>query len=294
MMGIYRKDTAGVDDIKLMKRSIASVIRIRTIISLTLLKKAHALKVYTVSDIHVDHKENLRKITDISQIDYQKDILIVAGDISSRLDRVRHVFSLFKERFREVLFVPGNHDLWVRDKSADDSIEKFDRIMEMAAQMGVLTQPAHFGSLSVIPFLGWYDYSFGSPSEKLSGLWMDHKACAWPDGFDERRVTDFFIEKNQDHLKIKNRFIITFSHFLPRIDIMPSIIPKEHQKLYPVLGSARLEAQIREINSDIHVFGHSHVNLKKEMDGTVYINNAFGYPYEKLVTGKKLLFIHEM
>ena len=98
------------------------------------------MKVYTVSDIHVDHKENLRKITAISTIDYQNDILIVAGDISSRLDRVKQVFSLFKERFREVLFVPGNHDLWVRDKSADNSIEKFNLTMETAAGMGVLTQ----------------------------------------------------------------------------------------------------------------------------------------------------------
>ena len=252
------------------------------------------LKVYTASDIHVDHKENLKKINDISATDYQNDILILAGDISYRIDRVQQVFALFKERFREVLFVPGNHDLWVRDKSSDNSIEKFYHLMETAAQMGVLTQPAHFGSLSIIPLLGWYDYSFGPPSEKLCDLWVDHKACVWPGGLDEAGVTDFFLEKNQAHLKIKNKFIITFSHFLPRVDIMPSIIPKDNYKLHPVLGSAKIEAQIRELKPDIHVFGHSHVNLKKEVEGTVYINNAFGYPYEKLVTGKKLLFIHEI
>lgn len=252
------------------------------------------VKIYAVSDIHVDHKENFRKVSAISQKEYQDDILILAGDISSRLDMVRQVFELLKERFREVLFVPGNHDLWVRQESARDSMEKFHQIMGLAEEKGILIQPAHFGSLSIIPLLGWYDYSFGDPSEKLDDLWVDHKACRWPEGFDEAAITDFFTAKNQEHLKIKNRFIITFSHFLPRIDIMPSIIPQEYRKLYPVLGTLTLEEQIRELQPNIHLFGHSHVNLKKEQDGVVYINNAFGYPYEKLVTGKKVLLIHEI
>lgn len=252
------------------------------------------MKVYTVSDIHVDHRDNLKKISDISQTTYQNDILILAGDISYKIEMISHIFELFKERFREVLYVPGNHDLWVRDDTARDSIDKFNQIIALAGDKGVLMHPAHFGSLSIIPLLGWYDYSFGEPSEKLDDMWVDHKACIWPEGFDEASITEFFVAKNQEHLKIKNKFIISFSHFLPRIDIMPSIIPQDNRKLYPVLGSVKIEEQIRELKSDIHVFGHSHVNLKKEQDKTIYINNAFGYPYEKLVTGKKLMLIHEI
>lgn len=252
------------------------------------------MRVYAVSDIHVDHKENFKKIAAISQTDYKNDILILGGDISSKFEMVKQVFEIFKERFREVLFVTGNHDLWVRDNSAKDSMDKFNKIMNLAEEKGVLVQPAHFGSLSIIPLLGWYDYSFGKPSVLLDDVWVDHKACVWPEGFNEEVITEFFIEKNQEHLKIKNKFIISFSHFLPRVDIMPSIIPQDNRSIYPVLGTVKLEEQIRELQSDIHIFGHSHVNLRKEQDKIIYINNAFGYPYEKLVTGKKLLLIHEI
>ena len=74
---------------------------------------------------------------------------------------------------------------------------------------------------------------------------------------------------------------------------MPAFIPKAQRVLYPVLGSVQLEGQLRRLNPDIHVYGHSHVNRQVETDGVSYINNAFGYPRETWTTSKQLLCIHE-
>jgi hypothetical protein len=43
----------------------------------------------------------------------------------------------------------------------------------------------------------------------------------------------------------------------------------------------------------MHVYGHSHINRRVEIDGVSYINNAFGYPSETAITSKRLLCIHE-
>ena len=52
-----------------------------------------------------------------------------------------------------------------------------------------------------------------------------------------------------------NRIVITFSHFLPRIDLMPSFI--SHKHMFPVLRTALLDKQIRKLLSTLHVYGHS-------------------------------------
>ena len=87
--------------------------------------------------------------------------------------------------------------------------------------------------------------------------------------------------------------VITYSHFLPRIDLMPEFIPSSQRILYPVLGSVQLERQLRKLNPEIHVYGHTHVNRQVKIDGVLYINNAFGYPNETRITSKQLICIHE-
>ena len=74
---------------------------------------------------------------------------------------------------------------------------------------------------------------------------------------------------------------------------MPGFIPRSQKLLYPILGSAQLEQQLRRLDPQIHVYGHSHVNRHVNIDGVSYINNAFGYPSETWTTAKRLMCIHE-
>jgi hypothetical protein len=155
-------------------------------------------------------------------------------------------------------------------------------------------QPFRTKGVSIIPLLGWYDYSFGEPGTELRAMWMDYRACRWPDGFTEQDVTAHFAAFNEKQVSIPGDKVITYSHFLPRIDVMPSYIPSEHRYLYPVLGATRLDRQLRGLNATLHVYGHSHVNRRVKIDGVTYINNAFGYPSETWIASKGLLSIHEL
>ena len=144
-----------------------------------------------------------------------------------------------------------------------------------------------------MPLLGWYDYSFGQPSEYLREVWVDYRACAWPKDLPEERIAAHFAQLNPLPAPRATDTVITFSHFLPRIDVMPHYIPEDKRMLYPVLGSSLLEAQLRTLGSQLHVYGHSHVNRRVTLGGVTYINNAFGYPQETRITAKQLLCIHE-
>ena len=253
------------------------------------------VRVFAISDIHVDYQENREWLSGLSSVDYLEDILILAGDLTDDLQLLEQCFHELSTKFLKALFVPGNHELWVaRGKtSALTSIEKYQLVCKVAEANGISMEPFELDSLSIVPLLGWYDFSFGTPCEKLLGGWMDFHACVWPDHLQAPDITRYFLEKNRAYLQTTNRTLISFSHFLPRIDLMPFYIPQSYRYLYPALGSVLLEEQVRILKPGIHVYGHSHVNRYVDVDGIQYINNAFGCPFENKIAVKELLCIYQ-
>ena len=69
---------------------------------------------------------------------------------------------------------------------------------------------------------------------------------------------------------------------------MPSRISEHRRRVYPVLGSAALDAQAKGSNSKIHIYGHSHVNQSVVIDDIHYNNYAYAHPKENLIARKRL------
>jgi predicted phosphodiesterase len=253
------------------------------------------MRVFALSDIHTDHENNRRWVASLSHSDYREDVLILAGDVSDSLSQLGWTLQAFAERFAHVLYVPGNHDLWVRrTRELSTSLEKFQRVCDVVTQSGGSLHTFRHEALTVVPLLGWYDYSFGEPGAELRQAWMDYHACRWPPGWAEAQITRHFVNLNALRPVPASGTVITFSHFLPRIDVMPNYIPEDKRMLYPVLGSSLLDQQLRHLGSTLHVYGHSHVNRRVVIDGITYINNAFGYPHETRITAKQLLCVHTL
>lgn len=252
------------------------------------------MRVFALSDVHIDYDENRRWIAGLSAVDYKSDLLILAGDICDSIPLLTWCLETLVRRFARVLFVPGNHELWVhRDQTPGNSLDKFQQVCQVIESSGASMRPFHSRSLSIVPLLAWYDYSFGEPSPDLLNAWTDFVACRWPEQFPAHRITNHFLQLNEDVLRITNQKIISFSHFVPRLDLMPNYTPGEQRFLYPVLGSTGLEAQIRRLHPAIHVYGHSHLNRKLMLDDVLYINNAFGYPHETSFTARQLVCVYE-
>lgn len=126
-------------------------------------------RVLVLSDLHTDHVDNmkwLRNRTTTSRGDLStNDLLVVAGDISHDLGKLKESLRLLTETGASVLFVPGNHEAWLsaaelkakehsthigrtRDDdsgdtvvstSAANSLHKLDQVYETCRQLGVLT-----------------------------------------------------------------------------------------------------------------------------------------------------------
>ncbi|HZR59127.1 MAG TPA: metallophosphoesterase [Terriglobales bacterium] len=252
------------------------------------------MRVFALSDIHIDYDVNGKWIANLSIVEYQDDVLILAGDVTDTRRLLDWCLSTLARRFKKVLFVPGNHDLWVlRDVGQKNSLQKFDEVCAVVESSGASMQAFRERGVSIIPLLTWYDYSFGEPSDKLRSIWMDYRACRWPSGSTEKDIVAHFAAFNKKQVSMTGDKVITYSHFLPRIDLMPEFIPSAKKFLYPILGSAQLERQLRSFKPNIHVYGHSHVNRHVKIDGVSYINNAYGYPSETWITSKRLMCIHE-
>jgi predicted phosphodiesterase len=249
------------------------------------------MRVWVSSDIHLDYKENLNWFMQLSAVDYIHDCLILAGDISDDIELISDFFRKIRPKFKLICFVCGNHDLWVYQKRFSDSFQKFDFLLKICKDEGIHTGPLIQDDLQIVPLNSWYDFSFGKPNKVILKAWKDFKYCRWP--FDLSAVRDHFHQLNAAHLQRTAKTVISFSHFVPSIEILPDLLPKLVQSFFPVFGSISLLEQINTLNSDMHIYGHSHLNRSVKFQNTHYINNAYGYPSEAHICRKKLLCVYE-
>lgn len=256
-------------------------------------------RVLCLSDLHVDKIDNLEWLKKKSASTLtESDLLIVAGDISHRYERLRDAFKIIQDTGCRVIFVPGNHEAW------DDqcSYRKLKRVKELCRDTGVLVDPTVINSfdspLWVLPLLSWYDGSLEIPGcedlcTDFSGWpWTDFRACEWNDHppmggsnakiplnlanhFHDLNMNSIdFVKKHIDE-SAEEASVITVSHFLPNAKCLPDWkditlqnfqrkewldhgAPGTSSKFAKVAGSTGLQRQIQEIRPVLHVFGHSH------------------------------------
>lgn len=236
------------------------------------------MRILAISDLHTDFKHNKQLIEELSDHLYQDDILIVAGDIAHQIALIKETLSLLRSKFSQVFFVPGNHDLWILNKNYN-SIEKLMTLLKLCDSLDIQVRPAKINHLWIVPLFSWYNAEFAGQlqidTSELEG-WMDFYLCKWPAGIEP--IDKYFAQLNQPHLKAYDGPVISFSHFLPRLELLPPPNRLRFKALSKVAGSRHLEAQIRQLNSVIHLFGHSHINWDQVIDGTRYVQNALSRP----------------
>jgi Calcineurin-like phosphoesterase len=74
--------------------------------------------------------------------------------------------------------------------------------------------------------------------------------------------------------------VVTFSHFLPRFELMPPFLNKA-RKLSLVVGDPAIDEQLRALGSSVHVFGHTHWQADTTIEGVRYIQNPIGHSRER-------------
>jgi len=95
------------------------------------------MRVFAISDLHVDYAANASWVASLPTSQYLDDILIVAGDVSNSLQQLEWALKTIAARFKKVLFVPGNHDLWVINDDRVTSLAKFTQVCTVVEKVGV-------------------------------------------------------------------------------------------------------------------------------------------------------------
>ncbi|MBT4499109.1 MAG: metallophosphoesterase [Gemmatimonadetes bacterium] len=237
------------------------------------------MRLYATSDLHVDFEENRRFVEQLSPAEFTEDALIIAGDVAHRLDLIGETLDLLKRKFGEVFYVPGNHELWV-GKNGEDSVKKFFRILELCDQLGVRTGPAEMEGCRIVPLFSWYDDSFdGRVDDPSLQNWVDFRHCRWPSTVEAPAL--FFAGLNGDRIRASSEPTVSFSHFLPRPELLPDRHFLRFKGLPQVAGSASIERMVRQLGARVHVFGHSHIRRDVVLEGVRYVQHHLGYPRER-------------
>ncbi|MFC1526120.1 metallophosphoesterase [Candidatus Latescibacterota bacterium] len=271
------------------------------------------MRIFATSDLHADFHANRELVEGISPTEYRQDGLVLAGDVAHRLEELARVLETLRERFAWMVFVPGNHDLWVRGEEGD-SLEKFHRILELCDSLGVTTAPSWMGGHRVVPLFSWYDPSLdgGQSTDPIPERWADQRHCRWPEGMG--LPATYFAKLNEPHLAAAGtrsgdakecengggphhgtavggcarelgatvpQLTITISHFVPRRDLLPPTELLRFRELPKVAGNPLIEGQLRAAGSHLHVFGHSHIRRDCVIDGVRYVQHSLGYPRER-------------
>ena len=129
-----------------------------------------------------------------------KDALVIAGDISHRLETIERSLSVISDNLGcHTFFVPGNHEAWVGGKEMDEmgltsSFDKLQRVMDVCDRLGVHTKHKLVGSNHrrpawIVPIWSWYDGTLALPGceDLCDGFgqwpWVDFARCKWGEEF---------------------------------------------------------------------------------------------------------------
>ncbi|WP_031464590.1 metallophosphoesterase family protein [Sciscionella sediminilitoris] len=245
-----------------------------------------------VSDLHIGHKENRQLCEQILPRD-RNDWLIVAGDVGERISDIEWALGLLADRFAEVIWVPGNHELWTHPSEESElrGLARYERLVELCRGLGVHTPEDPFlvfEGCTVAPLFTLYDYSFRPQGARDSeeGLAIAHKAgvvCTdeyllHPDPYPSRAgwCADR-IEYSEKRLAEIDGPTVLVNHW-------PLVREPTDVLWYPEFaqwcGTTESRDWARRFDARAVVYGHLHIPRTITVDGVPHVEASLGYPRE--------------
>jgi hypothetical protein len=246
---------------------------------------ASAPRVFCISDLHTDFPENLAWCKSLSDTAYLDDAIILGGDVSDDMSVLEETLNTFTGKFKYVFFTPGNHDLWHKGKGSTkrtsddteymDSMQKLTGVLDLCATCGVHTKPKLLpGPVWVVPVLSWHHASFDfepdiptevkdvPPPEKMMS---DFRLCKWPEPLSDldESVAGALDAMNDTHgawasfldslengtREERTAPVLSFSHFLPRLELIPEKRFLFYANLPKAVGSDYIFRRIEGLGS---------------------------------------------
>ncbi|CAK9095252.1 unnamed protein product [Durusdinium trenchii] len=269
------------------------------------------VRIWAISDLHTDDHHNKEWIEEMNTESTADDVIIVAGDISHKWEIITETLTFFKERYARVFYCPGNHELW--GNAQEDSMHRLHQLLQLCNKLGVETAPTEVSvgdrCVLIVPILSWHHPQWDVEPE-ISG-WhgllpvdqmlstvdssnnydCDYLLTHWPQGTSIKdgsaalavdKVNDQLAD--WDHLLTRRRDfreVLSFSHFLPRVENNPEKRYLTHPNLAKGIGSQYLRKRVDDLRPNVHVFGHTHFGYDLEVDGVRYVQAPLSMSSER-------------
>lgn len=255
------------------------------------------MKLWAISDLHLGHADNRRALLELPE--HPEDWLIVAGDVGETADHLHFALRVLVPRFRQVIWVPGNHDLWTLESEEHPLLgeAKYRQLVEICRSYGVLTPEdpypkwpaADEGSgYRVAPLFLLYDYSFRPPhvpqAEAVewameTGILCSDEHLLHPTPYASRsdwcrarlRVT---VPRLEEAASAGERLILV-NHFPLRQDL--AVLPRI-PRFSIWCGTTATDDWHRRFDAAAVIFGHLHIKGTHFRDAVRFEEVSLGYP----------------
>ncbi|GAO11447.1 hypothetical protein TPA0598_08_03580 [Streptomyces lydicamycinicus] len=255
-------------------------------------------RLVAVSDLHVRYKEN-RDIVEGLRPESDDDWLLVAGDVGEFVSDIRWALSLLSSRFAQVVWVPGNHELWTpaQDPVQLRGVERYEHLVDICRELGVLTPEDPYpvwegagGPVVIAPLFLLYDYTFRQPgtTSKKEALARAEKAgvvCTdehflHPDPYPSREAW------------CRARVAETEARLAAVPEELPTVLvnhwPVVREPTRPLwypdfalwCGTEATADWPRRFRAAAVVYGHLHIPRLLTLDGVPHQEVSLGYPRE--------------
>jgi hypothetical protein len=246
--------------------------------------------VWGLSDLHVGYAANRETLSRLPA--HPDDWLIIAGDVGETEQHLLWVLQELGPRYARLVWVPGNHELWTSGDPPLRGVAKYDRLVALCQERGVLTPEDPYElvpgtDLYMVPMFLLYDYSFSpdgySPEQAIRWAAESGIACA-----DEYKLDPHphpsrqawcqarleHTEKRLAELPPGARTLLV-NHWPLRQDLCRLFrIPR----FTPWCGTRRTEHWHVRYGAELVVSGHLHMRATDFRDGVRFEEISLGYP----------------
>ena len=257
-------------------------------------------RLLAVSDLHVGYDAN-RAIVEQMRPGTDDDWLIVAGDVGERFDDILWALSTLRQHFAEVLWLPGNHELWTPrgDTVTLRGEARYRRLVDELGALGVTTPEDPYpvwegpeGPVAVCPLFLLYDYTWrdGTPGATTKAEALAQSADLGVVCTDEMLLHPDPLPGIDDWCRAR---VARTSARLEALDPELPTVLANHWPLhrhptailrYPSFalwcGTERTEDWHIRFRAAEVVYGHLHIPRVTWQDGVRFTEVSLGYPRE--------------
>ncbi|MGC5031273.1 metallophosphoesterase family protein [Micromonospora sp. DT229] len=253
---------------------------------------------FATSDLHVAYTDN-RRIVDRIEPESADDWLIVAGDVGERFADIEATLRLLSNRFAQVIWAPGNHELWTHtaDPVRLRGEHRYRELVRMCRDIGVLTPEDDYavwhgpgGPVTIAPLFLLYDYTFRPPGaatkeEALRQAYAKGVVCTdemllHPDPYPDR--------ESWCHARVaqSERRLAATDPALPTLLVnhWPLVRQPTEVLWYPEFaqwcGTVLTADWHVRFRAAAVVYGHLHIPRTTHYDGVRFEEVSLGYPRE--------------